>query len=258
MKNKIFSHKICNYLIAFILVTSAATAHAQTNNSRQKESLPIEIQLVYMKLLKQVPNYETLISSNSALKQANETEVDPIAFLKNKKLLTDLYDHAGMNTPIYGHGKLSVTNVDATTRIPTFKPPLSDEPLVFTTETGESFGVFIRNTKTLETIQPPYVSINADELQKTIYSFPEGIPVDYVLKPIAADTKDYTTPDGKPVHVILADVIDLKVYTAKGDYLILHKNFSPIPGSKPVVTNSDHMPSMEEAGIFVPSAQTAH
>jgi hypothetical protein len=235
--------RILSGIVALIL-TLASPAHAQMIAEPIQETLPIEIKMLYMKLLKQQPDYDALVTANLS----TETTAQQ---LQQQHSLKTIYDHAGTRTPLFVKQKLVITHVDMATQIITFKEPSASDPILFTLGAGESYGVFIRNADILKSLAPPFKFINIEQANAMALSSSPELPVEYVLMPLVADPTDFTLADGKTVHVILADVIDFKAFLPDRSRVILHKNFLDIPAPENASPSSGLMPSLSEAGIVI-------
>lgn len=230
------------FSVAVLSFLHIPSTHAQV---AEDDSLPIEIHMLYLKLLNRQPDYSALIYSNPEF-QSSPKKFGQEAILNQQfRLLQTLYNEAGKSKPIYLSKDIPVVEFSRGGRLLHFNAIPMTEPLLFPLDETDTYGVFIRNGDLLERVAPPYEFDDFTSISNIITVKKGFIRAQFMLEPVAADDKPFPLENGQSVHVVLADLIELKLIDEASGKLLLHKKFNdnnglPVPVVVP--TNRDYMP----------------
>lgn len=191
----------------------------------QAETLPIEVALLYHKLLKQDPPYEQLIYSNQSLVKSADGFGQTALIGQQRSALQKMYEGLGDKTLIHSSYRMHMKGVVSDQRRLDLSGIDADIPLIYPLNDSNRYGVFIRNAREVTQLTPPYAFDNFPDLAFRFNTGKVVLPVELTLKPVAADTKDFALGNGGRVHVILADVVQINVEDEQGKRVLLQKRF---------------------------------
>jgi hypothetical protein len=206
----------------FLLVLAALFSVLAPPVSAMPESLPVEVALLYQKLINEMPSYDRYIYSNKDIILPDNETARSEVLEKHRDDLRLFYEKASRDTLIVSHSPLKLSDVDLAKKRFAFDMN-PDEPLIFRPSEGESYGVFIRNA--LETIflVPPYIAYQEIAAAENLTTPGTEVSVELILKPLGADRKPIRL-NKELIRPILADAVSLKVFDASGK-TILEKRF---------------------------------
>lgn len=236
-------------LILALFVAVAPVARAQDPGvppPQKEQSLPVEVALIYSRLLGQPVDYDALMVLNET--QATDKAAFGQAALRayQREGLKKIYDSYGDDTVLYVRKRVIFDTVDSGLRTAKITNILSDEPFLYNLTATDRYGVFVVNAKELEEIKPPY---RYDDFPHLVSSGPgptKTYPAEIILKPVAADTQPFTLKDGTSVKPLLTHIVDIMVFDENGKDIVIHKRFKDWmpPGERPTLNLQDElMPS---------------
>lgn len=214
-------------LFSIMLMTTPLALHAQTPMASivEEDSLPVEIKLLYMKLLNQTPDFDALIASNRSLNKVNDSFGQAALIAQQKSFLQNLYGKSGPQKNIFLSKKMVMNNANRDTRTLSLAPLNADEPIIMTMNDTEQYGVFLHNGALMETLVAPFEFDDFSSLHNLTSSGKNKFDVHLTVKPIAADPNDFTLASGESVHVILADIVRVKILDPFSGKLLIDKRF---------------------------------
>ena len=210
-------------------------------------ALPIQMKMLYLKLLNRQPDYEAVIRENPTYQKDPNRFANATVMEQQRKMLQSLYDQAGTAQKILVRKPLQFTNVDPDQRTAILKDPGLDDPVVFRLGEGDTYALFIRNFADIKNLAAPYEFDDFENLMGTAMGS-KPVPAILTIQPIAADPEDFVLNTKEKVHVILGRVTALSFEQKNGERLLLDKRFDakpalpiPTPVSGPVpAAGSDH------------------
>jgi hypothetical protein len=214
--------RLCVGILALGLSAGTAPALAQSADSPPRVSIPLEVAMIYHKLINTAPNFDQLAQYSPRLTSVGTFGREAI-LAEEKSNLEDVYKKTRRDTLIIVRLPLAVQNYDSEAQTLSLKTLDGDTP--FTFDVGATtYGVFIRNAAFVSPITTPYLGTanwgNIQILQNTN----RLALVELTLKPLGADDANFKTFDDQTVKPILADLIDIKVFDPQyTDNLLLHK-----------------------------------
>lgn len=188
--------------------------------------LPIEIKMLYMKLLGQKPDYDAIIQSGAAYQENPARFANQAIMDQQRGMLKELYDRAGPDHAFVVQKDMKFMNVDVAARTADTQPIPFDEPIVFSMSPDEKYGLFLRNSKEIEHLSPPYEFDELLALRGMAGIDGYLAPVRLTVVPLAADPEDFPLANGDKVKVILAKIVAINVDSMEGDRLVLSKKLN--------------------------------
>lgn len=189
-----------------------------------QEVLPVEVALMYHKLLERRPNLDVLVFANPSFRNNPEKIADADAIRKERELLEAVYNSFDKDTVFFVEKNVDVevkpTNLSVV-RVIGVEPY---EPFIYEMTDAEKYGIFIRNARDTLMLRPPFSQGLVANIVKQEDSSTEYI-AEMVLKPLVADKEVYETEDGEKLKIIIADVVEIKLYDKDKSRLLLQKRF---------------------------------
>ncbi|MDB5478252.1 MAG: hypothetical protein JWM96_747 [Alphaproteobacteria bacterium] len=220
--------KTCLFFAAvFLLAFTAMPARAGVNGD-QPEALPLEIGLLYNKLLERTPNYDSLLASNPSLRRGSPSYVGDARLVEQKIFLQGLYNSYSANTPMVVSRFLKVEEVNTQLRSALLQTIEMDDPVIYQIG-GENYGIFLRNGKAISALAPPYEFDNFDMLQSYTEKGKGPVRASILIRPVAADPEDFIMPSGAKIHVILAEAMAVEITAPREKRIIVYKKFEVAP-----------------------------
>lgn len=235
-------------LLAFLCTGAPAQSAAP------QTALPIEIKMLYLKLLNREPDYDTIIRENPAYIADPRRFDNPVIMEQQRAMLKNLYNKSGKSQRLQVYKTIGYDYPDSDARTITTRPIPITDPVIFRVSPTDVYAVFIRNPKDLETLAPPFEYDNFVWLKT---AFNNEMNTLLTLQPLAADPEDVTLPSGETVHVVLAKVVRLSLDDPTGDRLLLDKKFEgnqglPVPALQNPASPGQSLPP----ATVTPSAPT--
>jgi hypothetical protein len=234
--------KTARFLTLLILAVTPFTASAS-------DSLPIEVALAYYKILGAEPNYAAMIYQNKNLIKNTKGFGQEALREQQKKALQEAFAKTTKDSVLFSSKKMFLDTVDVANRRLVLTGLEPDIPLIFPLSDTDKYGVFIRNVAEVVSMVPPYefddfVSLNYEQNHKHFL-----LPTEITLKPVAADVNDFMLNSGTAVHVLVADIVEIKIIDSSGKRLLLQKrfkNWSPEPPKTDSLYSPDLLPETSQ------------
>jgi len=230
------------FLVLFLGAMMPALAQGP---STAEPSLPVEVKLLYFKLLNRTPDYDDIIRNNPTFKDNPARLNNPVVLDQQRNMLKGLYDKTGLNQKLVIRKKLNFVSVDLSRRTAITQPITIDDPVIYRFSDTEKYAIFIRNPKDIETLKPPF---EFDDFAALNLISNYGADATMIVQPLAADPQDFTLKSGDVVHVILAKVTALSIDQPDGSKLILDKRFDGA-GALPVPAAPTHPNALPTAAV---------
>lgn len=217
---------LCLAFALFLGFSTPVPASAQASDVQLlEETLPIEVKILYYKLLGEIPDFAEIVNSNPALQKRKAEFGYEAILLEQKKMLETMYEDAGLHTMVHAKRRMIINEMKPNVRAIKLEPLRADQPFLFEVGPGDTYGVFVRNTAELHDLKEPFVSDNIISLYANFIGNLRNLNVEFILKPLAADSHGFTMPDGSNVKVILADVVEMRILDPNGSEALLQKRF---------------------------------
>jgi hypothetical protein len=207
------------FLIVFLVCCLCLANGARAQEEEQ--TLPIEVALLYDKLSGTVPDFDAYIAANDSLQKTADQFGQNALLEQQRRMLKAIYDGFSEATVLKSVKEIPITMPRPELRRIEMMPVDPFDPILFRLSDDKVYGVFIRNAADLATLKPPFEFEAIKGLDPTMMDKVAAL----TLRPIAADPEPFPLPDGTPVRVILADVVELRLYTLIDRRLMLQKRF---------------------------------
>lgn len=190
---------------------TSVQAQAIDNEPPPRITIPVEVAMIYHRLLNTAPSFEQLAIDSPRLK--NTPEFGRNALVTDEKTkLEKVYGTITRDTLITIRQPVQIKTINETKQTLEFKNLDADTPFLFPVGTT-TYGIFIRNAPAMVSpVQGPfYKGIDWRGL-KDFYDENRLIIAEMTLKPMGADEHDFTTYQDDVVKPILADLIEIRLY----------------------------------------------
>lgn len=214
--------RLCVGILALSISSGLSPAAAQDADSLPRVTIPLEVAMIYHKLINTTPDFQQLANYSPRLDKVGSFGRDAL-LAEEKSNLEDVFKKTRRDTLIIVRVPLAIDSYDSTAETISLKTLDGDTP--FTFDVGNTtYGVFIRNASFVMPVSAPYLSnTNWGNIQ-ILKNVNRLALVELTLKPLGADDADFTTFDDQTVKPILADVLDLKIFDPQyTDNMLLHK-----------------------------------
>lgn len=214
-------------------VPEAPTPETQPAESSFAETLPIEVNLMYLKLSKKDPNFDFLVFADPTFRDKEQRYSDSDNIKKQRDALQALFDSFNKDTVFYAEKTINLDAYFANNNTIKLEGIEPYEPILYPVTPTDVYGIFIRNARDTLRLRPPFeygvpsalMMIEAEKLK--------NLPVEMTLKPLVADVEPFYLEENKPIKVLVADIVEVKVYKdAEKTSLLLQKRFK---NWKPIV-----------------------
>ncbi|HEY1095795.1 MAG TPA: hypothetical protein VGF14_00985 [Alphaproteobacteria bacterium] len=207
-----------------LLLTGQPASRAQTvEEAPPAVTIPLEVAMIYHKLLNTPPNFEQLVLYSPKLE--NAPEFGRQALIAQEKVnLERVYNQTKRDTLLVIREPMAIKAISMDAEQIELKRLDGDTP--FTYNVGKTtYGVFLRNAGSMVLpIKSPYVQMVNWSTLAQLARVQKMVIVEMKLKPMGADDQNFTTFSDDIVKPILADVIDLRIYHPQmTESLLLHK-----------------------------------
>jgi hypothetical protein len=190
-----------------------------------QESLAVEVAMMYYKLLNQQPNFDFLVFANPVFRNDPAKMGDSEMIKQERAMLKAVYDSFTPNSIMFAEREVDVEvkAPDFTTiRVTGIEPY---EPFTYEMTTADQYGIFIRNARDTLRLKAPFITGSPRAfIQKKSDEAPKYI-AELTLKPLIADKELFETEEGDRLKIIVADVVEIKLYNEDKSVLLLQKRF---------------------------------
>jgi hypothetical protein len=219
-----FSCLVATALIAGIIMGTSSPAIAQSIKAPPppRMTIPLEVALVYHKLLNTPPNFDQLAQYSPKLENAGTFGREAL-LTQEKSTLENVYKNTKRDQLIVVQQAMAVDTINVEDQQISIKNLDGDTP--FTFEVGPTtFGVFIRNTNFINPISAPFYKTPSWSTLAANQRAQRHVILELTLRPRGADEANFTTYDDRIVKPIIADLIDLKIIDPRfTENLLVHK-----------------------------------
>jgi hypothetical protein len=206
--------------------TVAAGARSYISSPPFVETLPIEVALMYAKLNKEEPNFDFLVFANPAFRSDKRKFGDAESIKKERILLETIYKDMALDRTVFHAEKTLdiITPFTDSTAIRTRGIEPFD-PVVYEMTASDAYGVFIRNARDTLKLKVPFETGSIGTFMEMDQKELAGLPVELTLRPLAVDREGYLTDSNRMLKVLIADVVEIKIYNKDKEKLLLQKRF---------------------------------
>lgn len=241
-----FKSVLCFAAAIFSAILYIGAASPAFSQAAESETLPIEIKMLYYKLLNRTPDYYEIIYSNPEFQNNRHKFGQEVLVNQQHMLLQKLYNEAGKSKQLYVQKPMMASSMSFKGRSILFEPIAIDDPILYKVSDTDVYGIFLRNGNLLASLAPPYEFDDFVSLEGAHMMQKGRFNVQLVLEPVAADPTPFILDNGTSVNVILADIVELKLLEDRDQKLLLYKRFNDnngLPVPVPVApANRDYMP----------------
>ena len=207
-----------------LLVSPAAQAQMpEAAPIERPETIPLEVAMVYAKLLNARPAFDELAQNSPRLQDAPEFGRDAL-IAEEKAKLEKVFAQIKRNNLIITRLPMAIGSIAPSLQTLEFKGLDADTP--FTYPVGPvTYGVFIRNAAAMTNpIQAPFFKGNDWSTLQSLSIGNQMPMVELTLKPMGADEQNFTTYQDDIVKPIIADLIEIRILDPKDNsHLLLSK-----------------------------------
>ncbi len=222
--------------IATAPVTPTASQEPSIPSPPYVETLPIEVALMYSKLIKEEPNLDFLVFANPVFRSDPSKFSEPEAVKAQRDALDKIYKGFTADTLFFAEkDKIKAEALSDEPGVIKIRGLEPDQPIVYELTDSARYGVFLRNATETLRVTGPYEKEDIGALMTLSDEERAKLVVELTLKPIAADQEPYRMEDDTEVKLLLANIVELKLFTADKDKLLLQKrfkNWKPLPPPK--------------------------
>lgn len=229
-------------LLLFLWVAPAA---AQTLTPDGK-SLPIAVAMLYEKLLGREPDFAALVTRYSS-EDSQKPGFGQEALVKQRILaLREIYESLNDQTVLPGQALWRIEGVNESEQ--SARLTLTPEThFAFTPFPDETYGVFIHNLDEVRDLKPPYLHYGIKDIAKVAKRDGASVEAYVLLRPIAADPEDFILEDGASVKVLLAEIVEVKLFFPGRQTPFLHKRFNDWrPATEDTLLDPEMRQALEE------------
>lgn len=197
----------------------------KNQTAQVEETLPIEVALMYYKLLKEEPNFDFLVFASPAFRKDPDKMSDENAVKAQRSALEKIYKSFTPQTVFYAvmPVKMDMQLMDTSTvELSGIEP---DAPVIYDMTSSEKYGVFIRNARDTFKMSQPFEVIATDAILGLTPEQRKTMDAEMTLRPLASDREEFLTDDDERLRVIVADIVELKIYNEDHTKLLLQKRF---------------------------------
>lgn len=232
-------------ILTILALVAAHTAFAQQQQPvtpPMKDTVPIQVALMYDKLLNVQPDLVSLMELNPYFKEDPQRFGNEVMRQQQLDELKKMYDGFGKETVFLVKKRLTIKNVDSETKKVTMEGLTPDDPFIFDLTEKDRYGIFLRNPDQALTLESPY---EFEEFYLLYGYQTKGttFPTEIVVRPVAADKEPFPLADGQSVKPVIADVVEITVLNPDGQRIALIKRFN---GWQPVSTKSPSLLDLKD------------
>lgn len=198
-------------LLIVLSLPGLALAGSTVVEEARPQTIPLEIAMIYHKLLNTNPDFNALARANPKIKNAPEFGREALV-AEERANLQRVFQTVKRDNLIVIRQSFPIASIAPTLQTIEFKYIDADTPFVYSV--GDvNYGVFIRNAANM--VQPMQAPFNRGgdwaTLQKMSIDKKSPI-IELILKPLGADQSNFTTYQDDVVKPLIADLVEIKVY----------------------------------------------
>lgn len=217
-----FARIVAAVTMVTLCVMSAAAMAQNKATPPPRVTIPLEVALIYHKLLNVTPNFDQLAQYSPKLDNVGSFGRDAL-LAQEKSNLEHVFKNTKRDQLIVIEQTMAIADIDPQAERLSMKNLDGDTP--FTFEVGDTtYGVFIRNTDFIDPIKGAFQKIPSWSSLINNYQSKRHVIVELLLRPRGADDTNFTTYDDRTVKPIITDLIDLKIIDPRfTNNMLLHK-----------------------------------
>lgn len=222
------------FLCSLLFIAALGLSPVRAEGVINQDTLPLEIALIYHKLINSSPNFEEMAKYSPQYINSPEIGKDLI-LTKQANFIENLYQTIDEETPIFVIDNFIIDEIKDDSSVADKNTPSEDpddENVLFRLPemsiklhyiydfAGKTYIVFIRNAENFQILEdtPTYVQNNFLSLARRKYK----VGAELRLKPVAADVKPYIK-DGEPMRLILADFVLVRFIDNRNNQVLWEK-----------------------------------
>ena len=228
--------------VATLPASTAVPKTASIPSPAYLETLPIEVAMMYSKLLKEEPNFDFLVFANPAFREDPGKFSDPEAIKAERAALEKLYKSFTPETVFFAEKeKLEIELPDEPPQSIKLRGLEPDLPFIYGMTESDRYGLFIRNAQDSFDMVAPYEKVDWKALNELSEEDRTKLVAEVTLKPVASDRDPYKLEDETEVKIVLANLVELKLFTPDKSKLLMQKRFKnwkpyvPPPVAPPLI-----------------------
>lgn len=212
-------------------VAPSSTAAPSVPSPPYAETLPVEVSLMYSKLLKDTPNFDFLVFANPDFRKNIERYSDASAVKKEKAALEAIYNGFNEQTLFYSEKTVQMNLSDADIEVIKIRGIEPFEPIIYEMTSTDKYGLFIRNASSTLRLSPPFEVLEASRILDMPDDALAEVVAEMTIKPLVADREDFEIESdplmrrSKKVKVLVGDIVELKLFDKDKEHLLLQKRF---------------------------------
>jgi hypothetical protein len=207
------------------------------------ETTPLEVALLYYKLLHIDPPYDSFIYNNEGLLKKTDGFGQGTVLNQQRDIMHKIYDGFNDTSIITSSSKVTIVSSPMDTEIVTMTGIAPDLPLIYKLSNNDRYGIFIRNAKETGIVSPPYALEDFNKLVSSYNGLKNIAPVELLLKPVVADAKPFRLNTGDDVKVVVADIVEMRILDRKHQQVLLKKRFKNWKPQEELKTEADSLVS---------------
>lgn len=215
------------------------------------DTTPVEVLFLYDKMMRIKPFFEAMVYSSPAYRANPEA----FAEYKTRKSIADalrgLYEHTGPETVVYQHPIVGIEDFDAQMRGITLTGIDPDQSFNFYASAVDPLAIFARNAREAAMMAPPYVHEDFQAIAMLSDIDRQALTAEVTLKPLSVDVNNVKNDKWRTrTKVIVADVVEIKLFDPSGTRILLHKLFKG--WTPPAVIKSGKIPGVAPGAMPAP------
>lgn len=189
------------------------------------ESLPIEVSMMYSKLIKEEPNFDFLVFANPVFRNNPDKYADPEQIKVARNGLEKLYKSFNADTVFYAEKDVEVRMEADEGDVVHVRGIEPYEPIKYDLTDTEKYGVFIVNARETLNIEAPYEAKDLVALVSLPEKERKHLVAEITYKPLTVDRENFALESGEQVKVLVANIVELKLYNEDKTTLYFQKRF---------------------------------
>ncbi len=197
--------------LCLFLTSLPAWAQMDPVEAARPATIPLEVAMLYAKLLNVPPDFNALAKASPKIENTPEFGRDAL-ITQERNALEGVFQATKRNSLITVRQNFAINSIAPSLQTIQFKDLDADSPINFEVA-NVTYGVFIRNAASMVLpLQAPfYRGGDWAALQKMALDKKQPM-IELTLKPLGADSANFTTYRDQIVKPIMADLIEIKLY----------------------------------------------
>lgn len=189
------------------------------------DTVPVQVALMYDKLLGIKPDFQAIMELNQNLKEDPTKFGNDVLRKQQMAILQKTYAEQSKDSVFLIKRRVTVKKVDDATQTVTIDGLTDTDPFLFPLTDDDQYGIFLHNSKDMLSFGPPFE-------YKYFYSFAgyeikdKTFPLEILVRPVAADRQPFPLEDGTQVKPVIADIVQITILDPDGKQVALVKRFN--------------------------------